>query len=172
MKSTRNVRVEKTLEIEDKDIEVLDDVGKEPADKSKKALKNILVQEDDRERFFLLNLGLAKEEEMELERARRPTLVHVEAVEEEVDKVLEAKAIREVNYLTWLSNTVVVKKNNGAGVVLVSPDGRMIEQSIRLGFKVSNNEVDYEVLIVGLKLAVAMEADEVVVFCDSQLIVN
>ena len=38
-------------------------------------------------------------------------MVHVEAVEEEVDKLLEARAIWEVNYLTWLSNIVVMKKN-------------------------------------------------------------
>lgn len=56
--------------------------------------------------------------------------------------------------------------------MLVSPDGRMLEQSIHLGFKASNNEAEYEALIAGLKLAAAMEADEVVVFCDSQLIMN
>lgn len=56
--------------------------------------------------------------------------------------------------------------------MLVSPNGRMLEQSIHLGFKASNNEAEYEALIGGLKLATAMEADEVVVFCDSQLIVN
>ena len=56
--------------------------------------------------------------------------------------------------------------------MLVSPDGRMVEQSIRLGFKASNNEAEYEALIAGLKLATTMEADVVVVFYDSQLIVN
>ena len=60
----------------------------------------------------------------------------------------------------------------GAGVLLISPDGEIIEQFIRLWFKASNNEAEYEALIVGLKLAAAVEADEVIVFCDSQLIVN
>ena len=32
--------------------------------------------------------------------------MHVEAVEEEVDRLLELRAIREVNYPTWLPNTV------------------------------------------------------------------
>ena len=41
-----------------------------------------------------------------------------------------------------------------------------------MGFKASNNEAEYEALIAGLKLAKAAEADEVIVFCDSQLIVN
>ena len=35
-----------------------------------------------------------------IQQARRPTLMHVEAVEEEVDKLLEARAIQEVNYPT------------------------------------------------------------------------
>mgnify|MGYP003702812905 CR=1 FL=1 len=48
----------------------------------------------------------------------------------------------------------------------------MIEQSIHLGFKASNNEAEYEALIARLKLSVAMEAHEVVVFCDSLLIVH
>ena len=45
--------------------------------------------------------------------------MHVEVVEEEVDKLLEARAIREVNYPTWLSNTIVVKKKNGKWRVCV-----------------------------------------------------
>lgn len=64
------------------------------------------------------------------------------------------------------------RQGAGAGVLLISPDGEIIEQSIRLGFKASNNEAEYEALIAGLKLAAAAEADEVIVFCDSQLIVN
>ena len=36
-----------------------------------------------------------------------------EIVAKEVDQLLEANAIRPVQYLTWLSNTVVVKKKNG-----------------------------------------------------------
>ena len=51
--------------------------------------------------------------------------------------------------------------------MLISPDGEILEQSIRLGFTASNNEAEYEALIAGLKLAVAAEADEVIIFCDS-----
>ncbi|GMP79097.1 hypothetical protein CsSME_00034767 [Camellia sinensis var. sinensis] len=153
MKSTYSIREPEKAEIEDEDIEVLNDVGKEPTEKSEETLKKILVQDGDEERFFLLGSGLAEEEKKKLEaflranievfawtayempsidlkvtchklnvdrsakpiiqRARRPTLAHVEAVEKEVDRLLEARAIREVHYPTWLSNTVVVKKKNG-----------------------------------------------------------
>ena len=44
---------------------------------------------------------------------RRTTPHHVEAVFEEVDRLIKAGAIREILYPTWLSNTVVVKKKNG-----------------------------------------------------------
>jgi hypothetical protein len=39
--------------------------------------------------------------------------IHAEAVQKEVERLLQAEAIRELHYPTWLSNTVVVKKKNG-----------------------------------------------------------
>ena len=39
--------------------------------------------------------------------------IHAEVVKEEVDKLQEVRAIKEVFYLEWLANTVVVKKKNG-----------------------------------------------------------
>ena len=41
-----------------------------------------------------------------------------------------------------------------------------------MGFKVSNNEAEYEALIAGLWLTIHMEAKDIMVYCDSQLIVN
>lgn len=64
-------------------------------------------------------LNVDKSAKLVIQRARKLTLVHVEAVDEEVDKLLEARAIREVKYPTWLSNTIVVKKKNGMWRVCV-----------------------------------------------------
>ncbi|KAM1524206.1 hypothetical protein ACFX14_008993 [Malus domestica] len=44
-------------------------------------------------------------------------------------------------------------KGSAAGVVLVTPDGSMLEQAITLGFKASNNEVEYQALLAGLRMA-------------------
>ena len=44
---------------------------------------------------------------------QRPSKEHVEAVREEVAKLKQAGAIKEVFYPEWLANTVVVKKKNG-----------------------------------------------------------
>ena len=40
-------------------------------------------------------------------------LKHNNAVAKEVEKFLKAGFIREVFYLKWLANIVMVKKNNG-----------------------------------------------------------
>ena len=44
---------------------------------------------------------------------RRSSKEHSDAVKEEVNKFKQAGAIKEVFYLKWLANTVVVKKKNG-----------------------------------------------------------
>ena len=44
---------------------------------------------------------------------RRSSKDHYEAVKDEVTKLKQAGAIKEVFYLKWLANTVVVKKKNG-----------------------------------------------------------
>ena len=48
----------------------------------------------------------------------------------------------------------------------------MIEQSFRLGFSASNNEVEYESLIAGLRLARSVGAREISAFSDSQLVTS
>ena len=44
---------------------------------------------------------------------RRPSKEHAEAVKNEVTKLKQAGAIKEVFYPQWLANTVVVKKKTG-----------------------------------------------------------
>jgi hypothetical protein len=46
-------------------------------------------------------------------------LFHEEAVYEEVNRLIEAGAIKEILYPTWLSNIVVVKKKNGKWKVCI-----------------------------------------------------
>ncbi|KAH7862454.1 hypothetical protein Vadar_005027 [Vaccinium darrowii] len=54
-----------------------------------------------------------------VQKARRSAPQHADAVIEEVERLLEADAIREVSYPDWLANTVVVKKKNGKWRVCV-----------------------------------------------------
>jgi ribonuclease HI len=59
-----------------------------------------------------------------------------------------------------------------ASAVLISPEGLILEQAVRLGFLASNNEAEYEALLIGLRSARRLGAEHLQVFCDSQLVVN
>ncbi|KAI5336099.1 hypothetical protein L3X38_026233 [Prunus dulcis] len=60
----------------------------------------------------------------------------------------------------------------GAGLVLTTPDGLKIEYALRFNFRTSNNEAEYEALLAGLRLAKSMNAQQIRIHSDSQLIVN
>ena len=44
-------------------------------------------------------------------------------------------------------------QGSGAGLIFTSSEGIDIEYALRFGFRVSNNEAEYEAVIVGLNLA-------------------
>ena len=58
------------------------------------------------------------------------------------------------------------------GLQLTSPTGERIEQAVRLGFSASNNESEYEAMIAGLELALAVGANSLLIQSDSQLVVG
>jgi ribonuclease HI len=64
------------------------------------------------------------------------------------------------------------RKNGGAGIVLVTPEGEELNGSLRLEFKTTNNEAEYEAVIAGLGLALDLGAESVEVRSDSQVIVG
>ena len=47
-----------------------------------------------------------------------------------------------------------------------------VEYALRFGFQASNNEAEYETVIAGLNLAHSMEADQLEICSDSQLVVK
>jgi ribonuclease HI len=63
-------------------------------------------------------------------------------------------------------------KGSRARIVLVSPEGLVLEQAVRLKFSASNNEAEYEALMIGLRMARKLSASHLQVFCDSQLVAN
>jgi ribonuclease HI len=56
--------------------------------------------------------------------------------------------------------------------VLFTPDGEELSSSLTMEFKTTNNEVEYEAVVVGLELALELGADSVEVRSDSQVIVG
>ena len=51
-------------------------------------------------------------------------------------------------YVNGASN----QKGSGIGLVLISPENVIIEKSLRLDFSATNNEVEYEVLVIGMAM--------------------
>ena len=51
--------------------------------------------------------------------------------------------------------------------MLLSPEGEKIECMVHLDFLTTNNEVEYEALVVGLDLTKVVGAASVVLYCNS-----
>ena len=61
---------------------------------------------------------------------------------------------------------------SGAGVVLQNQVRETISRAFRYESAVSNNEAEYEALITGLRMTKDLDIKSIVVFYDSQLVVN
>ena len=71
-------------------------------------------------------------------------------------------------YVDWASN------QNGSGIrlVLISPEKVIVEKSLRLDFSATNNEAEYETLLIGMAMTQRMGGKSVKVFSDSKLVVG
>ncbi|XP_073121211.1 uncharacterized protein [Henckelia pumila] len=61
-------------------------------------------------------------------------------------------------------------EGSGVGVVLISPTSEEVKLTVKLDFKASNNEAEYEAVLAGLRATRNMGAIRIHVFFDSQLV--
>ena len=59
----------------------------------------------------------------------------------------------------------------GSGVILTSPQGDQMKYVLRMKFRASNNEAEYEALIHGMRMAKICGATRLVIYGDSNLVV-
>ena len=64
------------------------------------------------------------------------------------------------------------QKGSGVGLVLISPEKIIIEKSLRLDFSATNNETEYEALMMGMAMVQRMGGKSVKVLSDSRLVVD
>ena len=69
-------------------------------------------------------------------------------------------------------NGVANQRGSEIGLVLVSPKKITIEKSLRLSFSATNNEAEYEALLMGMMMVQKMGGRAVKVFSDSKLVVG
>jgi ribonuclease HI len=71
-------------------------------------------------------------------------------------------------YVYGSSNT----KGCGAGVILENSDGLAIEYSLKFDFPTSNNQVEYEACLAGIRMAKELGANAITICSDSKLVVS
>ncbi|XP_073130851.1 uncharacterized protein [Henckelia pumila] len=64
------------------------------------------------------------------------------------------------------------QSGSGAVIVIISPWGEETNISIRLDFKASNNEAEYEALLLGLKATRNLGISRAILYSDSQLAIQ
>ena len=89
-------------------------------------------------------------------------------------KILEEQEVRDSSITGW--NLFVDGSSNqhgyGASLVLPTPLREKMEYAICIGFKATNNEVEYEALLTRLRVAIELEVEFLNAYSDSQLGVN
>ena len=58
------------------------------------------------------------------------------------------------------------------GLILMSPEKITIKKSLKLGFSATNNEAEYEALLVGMTMVQKMGGKIVEIFSNSRLVVG
>ena len=64
------------------------------------------------------------------------------------------------------------KEGAGAGISVVGLDFEYISFSFKLYFECTNNVVEYEALILGIKMIKKLEIRKVIIYGDSELVIN
>ena len=83
-------------------------------------------------------------------------------LEERVERQnMNGKSIGAISLQEPLSWKVYVDgavnhRGSGVGLVLISPERITIEKSLRLGFSATNNEAEYEAVLVGMAIVQKM----------------
>lgn len=63
-----------------------------------------------------------------------------------------------------------IQKMGGVGVVFTSPERDILKYRVQLQFPTTNNEAEYEVILMGLRVAKYLRARNVLLKSDSKLI--
>ena len=64
------------------------------------------------------------------------------------------------------------QKGSGVGLILISPEKVIIEKFLRLDFSATNNEAEYEALLIGMAMVQRMGEKSIKLFLDSRLVVG
>ena len=82
--------------------------------------------------------------------------------------------VEQMNKFQWRLHVDGSSNTHGSGaeIVITTIEGDTVECAMRFDFKATNNQAEYEALLAGLRVCIALGADELEIFSDSQVVVN
>ena len=91
----------------------------------------------------------------------------------QVEKEKPIKCTMEQKYELWKMyfDGSSSKEGAGAGILLISPGGESVSLVYKLEFVTTNNTIEYEALLLGLKAAKDMGIQQIYVYGNSELVV-
>ncbi|KAL0458949.1 UNVERIFIED_CONTAM: hypothetical protein Slati_0522100 [Sesamum latifolium] len=102
------------------------------------------------------------------------TTIKAQALADFVSKMTEMtmkEASQDQKWLLHIDGSSTAQ-GSGAGIVITTPQGEDLEFAIKFDFKASNNEAEYEALVIGLRMAHETGAKHLLAYSDSQLVVK
>lgn len=85
----------------------------------------------------------------------------------EGESVQDALTLRMIH-----TNGSLVQKMGGVGVIITSLEGDILKYKVQLQFPNTNNEVQYEAILTGLRVARTLGARNVLLKSDSKLVIG
>ena len=93
---------------------------------------------------------------------------------EEIQEDFSDEDIMGIDVVSWKMYFDEATNQNGSGieVLLISPKGTHIPFSRKVNFPATNNAIEYEICIMGLRAALGLGVKELEVYGDSALIIS
>jgi ribonuclease HI len=122
------------------------------------------------EMIFQIDLLVATEESI----LYQDSPIGVADKEVEIIKIARHEEVRNFPPQIWTLyfDGSKSQEGSGAGCILIDPKGKQSFLSCRLEFECTNNTVEYEALVQGLKKSIDLNIKELKVFGDSEIIVR
>ena len=73
---------------------------------------------------------------------------------------------------TIQTDSSLVQKRGGVGVIIITPEGEKLKYRVRLAFSATNNEVEYKGVLAGLRVGKALVVKDFLLHSDSKLFIG
>ena len=84
----------------------------------------------------------------------------------------DIEEIKDPESWTMYFDGALNQNGKGIGIVLLSPEGVAIPKAFKVGFPATNNEMEYEALLAGLREAAKLEVKKLRVLGDSKVVIS